>query len=324
MDKKAAFHKEEQRQAELEAMRRVVPWAGLRVEDYHFQWARTKDKGLLRAGCVYENARESWKLRCLLVLVDAALEKVEGMGFLGLDFEGLRYYDVLLRLGGWFGWLRSFTQELADNTPFADLGEKLVKESLERLPRYFLAPKAVGLAMPSGLIEPCVLWPWQMPGVDARGRGRENEPGIRLEIRFRDFTDKDIAAAMKELAGSLCGQEGPQRKGTGKGVSIRSRLDCLSTMRLASHYPKTLPLPRLLPRRDRRNRPHGTGTAVSKFNDIRLGGILPGSTKRKILGEVGHNEFDRYAARGRQQFLSMFPFGESAANSLSWAHRHAG
>ena len=39
---------EEQREGELEAMRRVVPWAGLRVEDYLFRWARTKDKGLFR------------------------------------------------------------------------------------------------------------------------------------------------------------------------------------------------------------------------------------------------------------------------------------
>ena len=118
------------------------------------------------------------------------------------------------------------------------------------------------------------------------------------------------------------GQEGPQRKGNGKGSRYRSRLDCLSAMRLASHYPKTLPLPPCITREEKINRPRGAGTAVSKFNDIRLGGILPRWTKRKILGEIGHNEFDRYAARGRQQFLSLFPFGESAANGLSWAQRH--
>ena len=85
-----------------------------------------------------------WKLRCLLVLIDACLEKVEGMGFLGLGFEGLRYYDVLLRLGGVVWVAAKFSQELADNTTFAELGDPLVKEWLGRLPRYFLAPKAVG------------------------------------------------------------------------------------------------------------------------------------------------------------------------------------
>jgi hypothetical protein len=94
----------------------------------------------------------------------------------------------------------------------------------------------------------------------------------------------------------------PQRRGKGKESETLSLRDALSAMRLASHYPKTLPLPSVLPRREKRNRPQGEGTAVSLFNEVRLGAIAPGSARRKILGEVGHNEFDRYAARGRKQF----------------------
>jgi hypothetical protein len=129
----------------------VVPWSELRPNDYAFRgWARGGEGVMLLAGCVYENARESWKLRCLLVLIDSCLEKVQGLEFLGLSFAGLRYRDALHELGGWFGWLRRFSHELADNVSFAELDPVRLRESLEVLPRYFLGRRAVGFSIGRG------------------------------------------------------------------------------------------------------------------------------------------------------------------------------
>ena len=122
--------KEQQRKLELRAAERVVPWTRLASNDFNFQsWATAR---FIRAGCVYEYARESQKLRCLLVLINFAFQKARltekeqtqkrghPLRFLSWSFEGLRYRDALLQLGGWFGWLRRFTDELANNTSFAE------------------------------------------------------------------------------------------------------------------------------------------------------------------------------------------------------------
>jgi hypothetical protein len=326
--------KKQQQKLELQA-ERVVPWTELAPNDYNFRsWATARNQPLIRAGCVYEYARESRKLRCLLVLVKAAFKEARqaeqrqsrppfaGLGFLSLSFEGLRYRDALLWLGGWFGWLRLFTDQLADNTSFADLrekNEKQVNDSLDKLPKFFLAPKAVEIALPNvseSLIEPRLLWPGQ--ALDGAHRSSEKEVTMTVRIR-RDYTNEQIGDEMARLAQVLrsAKEPEPERRGKGKRSELLSLLDALSAMRLASHYPKTEPSG--LIRKQRRRRWRGTVTAVSIFNKIRLGRIPPGSTKRKILGEVGHNEFDRYAARGRKQFKDMFPFGETAANALTWA-----
>ena len=127
----------QQQRSEFQPDKRVVPWTRLSPNDYNFRrWAAPGSKELLRAGCVYEYARESRKLRCLLVLINLAFQKAsqaekthsrppfEGLGFLSLSFKGLRYRDALLGLWGWFGWLRKFTDQLADNKSFADLYKK--------------------------------------------------------------------------------------------------------------------------------------------------------------------------------------------------------
>ena len=75
MAKKAAIQVEEQRERKLAAERLVVPWGELRPNDYAFRgWARGGEGVMLLAGCV-SNARESWKLRCLLVLIDSCWRK---------------------------------------------------------------------------------------------------------------------------------------------------------------------------------------------------------------------------------------------------------
>src|SRR5262249_6277640 len=158
----------------------VVPWSGLAPNDYNFKsWATARNKSLVRAGCVYEYARESRKLRCLLVLINLAFqkgnqaEKEQGQGqpfrFLSWPFGGLRYSDALLQLGGWFGWLRLLTNQLADNTSFVDLcakNDKQVNQLLNELPEYFFASKAVEISLPDRSVtrfEPRLLWPWQAP-----------------------------------------------------------------------------------------------------------------------------------------------------------------
>jgi hypothetical protein len=167
--------KNQQEELELEAAKRVVPWTQIWPNDYRFTWVSNENKEFLRAGCVYEYARESRKLRFLLVLINSAFQKAlqaentqtrppfQGLQFLSLSFEGLRYKDALLRLGGWFGWLRTFTNELADNTSFAELckeNREQLNESLGTLPEYFYTPRAVELALHGrneSLIEPRLL-----------------------------------------------------------------------------------------------------------------------------------------------------------------------
>jgi hypothetical protein len=264
---------DEQQRLELRAAERVVPWSGLAPNDYDLKsWATARNTSLVRAGCVYEYARESQKLRCLLVLINAEFEKerqaeqsqtqsqpFHGSDFLLFSFKGLRYRDALLELGGWFGWLRCFTDQLADNTSFADLcerNERQVNDSLSNLPKFFYEPKAVEIALPNvseSPIESRLQWPSQ--ALNAHHRNVENDLTITIRIRLRDFNNKEIGREMERLASMLrpSREKEPTRKGTGKRDSPRSWLDALSAIRLASHYPKTLPSGR---RKDRRNRPH--------------------------------------------------------------------
>jgi hypothetical protein len=251
----AAAKKQRQR-LELQAAKGVVPWTQLNPKDYNFRsWAARGSKELLRAGCVYEYVRESRKLRCLLVLINSAFQKakqaektgsrppLQGLQFLSWSFERLRWKDALLQLGGWFGWLRKFTDQLANNKSFAELCQEnrdQLNASLSTLPRYFLSPKAVELALPGfndSLVEPRLLSPAQ--ALDARHRNIENDVIITIRIRLRDFTNKEIGRAMEEFACMLrpSTEKEPTRKGTGRKDSPRSWLDALSAMRLASWYP---------------------------------------------------------------------------------------
>jgi hypothetical protein len=63
---------EKQRQAlETWAANRIKSWEKLNPDDYDFQsWANEAKKNCLSAGAVYEYARESRKLRCLLTLTN--------------------------------------------------------------------------------------------------------------------------------------------------------------------------------------------------------------------------------------------------------------
>src|SRR5438874_2170885 len=60
-----------QRQLQCGAIDRLKAWGELQEDDYDFHsWAKGASKNCLSAGAVYEYARESRKLRCLLALMN--------------------------------------------------------------------------------------------------------------------------------------------------------------------------------------------------------------------------------------------------------------
>jgi hypothetical protein len=195
---------------------------------------------------------------------------------------------------GWERWLDGFADELIANKSFAEVLRRSplkVKESLDALPSFTRVPKAV-----------------QLPG------RYPNYPGsqiVDLQIFWRRYTDKEIGEEMERLAGKLRpdSEKGPQRRGKGKASSVVALLDGLSAMRLASHYPKSLPSSCV--RTDRLKNRRGTVTAIDIFDDIRLG---------KIDGVLVHSDLEEYTGRARRQFARWFPFGD-AQNSVTWAQR---
>src|SRR6266480_7825902 len=62
----------ERERLEKWAADQVKPWPRkLQIDDYDFRsWTKDASKNCLRAGAVYEYARESRKLRCLLLLMN--------------------------------------------------------------------------------------------------------------------------------------------------------------------------------------------------------------------------------------------------------------
>jgi hypothetical protein len=99
----------------------------------------------------------------------------------------------------------------------------------------------------------------------------------------------------------------PQRKGRGKKISVRSALDALLAMRLASWYPVNPSDSRVGLQTIR-----GGLTALDRFNDIRLGG-------RKTLDESNFYSHIREA----RKIVEAFLFGEGAENAQAWTERQS-
>ena len=80
--------------------------------------ARAADNELLKAGCIYEYARESRKLRCLLMLMRrrkrAAIQDPYRLKICGKMM-------CIARLATRYGAIFGFADELADNMSFAEL-----------------------------------------------------------------------------------------------------------------------------------------------------------------------------------------------------------
>jgi hypothetical protein len=206
------------------AAKHVVPWDKLQRNDYDFQsWTKNASDDLLNAGCCYEYARESHKLRCLLVICALKRKrKLTGPLVLKISEYPTRWGTYLIE-SGWERWLSTFTDELASNKSFADLhrtDRTKVKESLKALPSYSVLPKAV----------------------ESPGRYVDYPGSAILPIQFfwRDYTNKEIGKELAILTGKLrpIEEPEPQRKGKGKPSSIKSALNALSVMRIWERFPK--------------------------------------------------------------------------------------
>jgi hypothetical protein len=204
------------------AAKHVVLWDKLRRDDYDFQsWTKdATNDDLLNAGCCYEYARESHKLRCLLVIWELKRKReLTGPVFLKMS-ERPTTWGIYLFESGWETWLRTFTDELASNKSFADLHQTSrtkVKESLKALDSYSLFPKAV-----------------QSPGRHVDYPGSQVVP---IHFFWRHYTNKQIGEEMEKLTEKLrpVGEPEPQLRGKGKSSSIKSFLDALSVMRIYKH-----------------------------------------------------------------------------------------
>jgi hypothetical protein len=343
-------------QLEKWAAGRVKPWCGLCEDDYDFRsWAAvpggekvTKER--LQAGCLYEYARESRKLRCLLALMNPARQRqafeittapVEWGSReqiqLDCSFQDLNEHDAESVLGGWIYSLADLADYLADNVSFGELFRTKRNElesafdgldSLERVRREhlpFRRVNAVDFAWESEQWQATVQETLGDQPYSDRSDQRKRiirEDGsevVAIEIRWRDFTDKDIGVVMEGFARAHRPQnaasKAPQRRGRGKRNEVQSALDALSAMRLASYYPKSSRGQRAGLRDT-----FGASHAIDLFSEIRF--VRVGlRSKRKSPEFVEQTNFDSLTAEARKLFLQTFPFGESAENALTWSKR---
>src|SRR5260370_906810 len=204
-----------QNERERWAAERVNPWGKPQPDDYDFRsWAEGAPKELLEAGCIYEYARESRKLRCLLLLKKAAQERRD---FEPCSFEGLLEKDAHRTLGGALYWLFGFADQLADNKSFAELLRTRadeVKCSFVLRPLDFPHLKAIrpAIAFPG---DPVIPWSWLPSGTTRAGTLTEKGPlmgppgrhicndgseNIGIQIFWGDFTNTEIGNEMREFA----------------------------------------------------------------------------------------------------------------------------
>jgi hypothetical protein len=342
-------HKIQRQQLERWVANRVKRWSKLQEDDYDFRsWAERASKERLQAGCVYEYARESRKLRCLLALMNPARERKffetatapDGGGEqiqLDCSFQGLNEHDAERALAGSLYALADLADYLADNVSFAELFRTKRKElesafggldkfaRVQREHRYFRRVNAVDLVWEVEQRQATVL-ETLADQLHPERRGRREriirEDGsevVALRIRWRDFTDKEIGATMQRLARAYrprnAASKAPQPRGRGKRAEVQSALDALSAMRLAAYYPKSSQGQRAGLQSISR-----ALHAIDLFSEIRLGRVRVGS-KLKSPEFVEQANFDSLTAEARDLFLQTFPFGESAENALTWTQR---
>ena len=338
------------RQKELEtwAAGRIKSWEKLKPDDYDFRtWAKESSKNALSAGAVYEYARESQKLRCLLMLMNPKRAREEweilrpGLidgrrpesgeidsyppeaNWFPCSFNGLDEHAAERALGGFVYCLRDLADYLADNVSFGEL-VRMRRDELEkafgglnelariqREARYFLPVRdAVGVAAKSNAEDVTVAE--SLP--DDRKRiilGESFSEVIALRIHWR-FTNSEIAAGIQKFVREHRPRNQAykprQRKGRSRRNSFQAALDCLSAMRLASYSPKVSPPP--------------TPGALSAWQagasaELKEAAIDVFNMVR--LGGHGQyiaeSNFDALIIEARELFLEALPFGESAENA---------
>jgi hypothetical protein len=255
----------EGRQRELwrSAAERVKPWGKPQKDDYDFAWIQGESIDVLAAGRVYEYARESSKLRGLLVLMDPKRKRepfeIETRTRTGKElhlpcsFQELNEEDADRTIGsGILGWLSHFADELADNKSFAELLRTREKQVKQFLPKHRLHfPLSTAINLPTFPFEGPLPWPLQTLSSILRNmkmdegwsiftlpnRPRPDDEGsetIAVEIRWRDFTNAQITEAMKAFAerNRPPSEPEPKRKGQKFEETIRADLKALSVMRI--------------------------------------------------------------------------------------------
>jgi hypothetical protein len=242
---------QQQKKLDSFAAGRVKQWNGFREDDYDFRsWAKGASRERLEAGCLYEYARESRKLRGLLVLMNPKrkrkpfeVETDPGNGEqfdLPCSFEGLQEREARRVLGS-LRWLVDFADPLADNKSFAELfrtNPTKLDRSFVKRPLHFLT--ALQLALPFLGEKP---WPWRefIPLILPHERpiGSDGSENIAIRVRWGHFTNGEIGKAMKEFARAYRppdeAAKEPRRQGTRRKITIQSHLNALSVMRIWKH-----------------------------------------------------------------------------------------
>ena len=174
---------------------------------------------LLRAGCLYEYARESHAFRCLLVLNNRKREERSGQ-LTCIEYEGDSAGNVHLIRSGWDMWLNGFADELIANTSFAELlrtSRSKIDKSLDARAGYNLYPKAVESA------------------------GRYVKPGMQevlIQIDWLHYDNREIGAEMARWAAHNRPESEPEphRAGKKRKSKLRADLKALSALRIWKLY----------------------------------------------------------------------------------------
>jgi len=250
------------------------------------------------------------------------------LDWLSCSFEGLDEHEAERALGGFLYCLSELADYLADNISFGELF-RAKQEELEKVfgglnelsratreSRYFLQVDPVRLAFESEA-EHVTLEETVCDDQKRMIQGESHSEIMAIKIRWR-FTDSEIVTAIKRFLRAYR-PRGPlhaarQRKKGSRRESVQSALDSLSAMRLASYLPKTPPPPTL-----------GTLAAWQSGASIELNQSAIDVFEAAPLGgrgqHIAESNFDTLISQAVKDFKKLFPFGEDAANAVTFKDR---
>ena len=315
------------------AAKQVKPWPRtLRTDDYDFRsWATGASKSRLRAGAIYEYARESRKLRCLLVLMNPLRRRRGGEGpdLLPFLFEDLHESHAAGTLNGFLYSLRDLADHLACNISFGEL----FRERRDELEQAFGGLDELSrVKKPSRYFEPLIHAVEVAPSSELHDAttketilkdekriidGAACSETIAMQFHWRCGKSEMLAALKNFIETNRPKAErykARQRKTASRRNSVENTLNCLSAMRLASYAPKQCAANREALRSylSGHDQIDAKKSAIDLFTLVRLG---------VRSNEIAESNFDGFIAEARDLFKNTFPFREQAANSCTLARR---